>query len=173
MWAKLYGFTFYSPSHKCERLQLCVTCLRVYEGLWRCLATICPLSGPSYFQRERVTLPSSKLHLEWMKNTRTPPGLQLMRYHELRQVHNFKRWILRAQNCVIYLARLMSLFMNERLFVHRLLPDHHFSTLIPQLSSFHLSVRVKWKSEVLHFVSFSPFKAKGRTRCTWQVFRDG
>lgn len=37
------------------------------------------------------------------------------------------------------------------------------SPLIPQLSSFHLSVRVKWKSEVLHFRSFSPFKEKGRT----------
>uniref|UniRef100_A0A8C2D6R6 Dystrophin related protein 2 n=1 Tax=Cyprinus carpio TaxID=7962 RepID=A0A8C2D6R6_CYPCA len=41
------------------------------------------------------------------------------------------------------------------------------SPLIPQLSSFHLSVRVKWKSEVLHFVSFSPFKAKAAGRPLW------
>lgn len=87
-WAKVCGFTVYSPSHKCERLPLCVTHLRVY-GLWRCLATMGPLSGSCCFLRERVTMPSSKLHLEW-KNSITPPGLQLQRYHELRQVQNFK-----------------------------------------------------------------------------------
>ncbi|XP_056126266.1 dystrophin-related protein 2 isoform X2 [Rhinichthys klamathensis goyatoka] len=47
-----------------------------------------------------------------------------------------------------------------RLFAHRRLPVHHYSTLIPQLSSFYLSVRVKWKSEVLYFRCFSPFKRK-------------
>ncbi len=153
MWAKLYGFTFSSPSHN----------VFVFMKGSGDASRRCSLSGPSYFQRERVTMSSSKLHLEWMKNTRAPPGLQLMRYRELRQAHNLKRWILRAQNYAIYLARLMCLFMYERLSVHRRLPDHHFSTLIPQLSSFHLSVRVKWKSEVLHFRSFSPFTEQGRT----------
>ncbi|XP_056126267.1 dystrophin-related protein 2 isoform X3 [Rhinichthys klamathensis goyatoka] len=54
-----------------------------------------------------------------------------------------------------------------RLFAHRRLPVHHYSTLIPQLSSFYLSVRVKWKSEVLYFRCFSPFKRKAAGRPSW------
>lgn len=48
--------------------------------------------------------------------------------------------------------------------------DYSFIAVCPIITSlssrsflFHLSVRVKWKSEVLHFRSFSPFKEKGRT----------
>lgn len=87
----------------------------------------------------------------------------LMRYHELRQVQNFKRWIPQAQNYAISPLLGWCPCSCMRLFAHRQLPVHHFSTLIPQLSSFYLSVRVKWKSEVLYFRCFSPFKRKGKT----------
>ncbi len=116
------------------------------------------------FQRgarhDAVQQTSSGVNEEYARTLRNYRSCVIMNWG---RAHNLKRWILRAQNYAIYLARLMCLFMYERLSVHRRLPDHHFSTLIPQLSSFHRSVRVKWKSEVLHFRSFSPFTEQGRT----------
>lgn len=86
------------------------------------------------------------------------------------KVQNLKRWIPRARNYAVCLPRLMSLFMYEIICSSPTARSSLLHTLIPQLSSFYLSVRVKWKSEVLHFSCFAPFKRKGKTICcTWQV----
>lgn len=160
VWAKLYGFSFSSPSHKCGRLELCITSSCLWRALEMPREDVLSLVRDIFSASASRCRPANFIWSEWRirAHLRDYSSCVLMNWGRCTTSND--------EFCERKTTRSTLLDWCPcscmRLFVHRRLPDH-FSTLIPQLSSFQLSVRVKWKSEVLHFRSFSPFKEKGRT----------